>query len=81
MPLAGFMVSQGKFSLIGIIAAGTAGSVLGALPFYYIGRCINEERLKGLADRYGRWLTGQPQTKTSRNSAALPLHFCPTCPS
>ena len=57
MPLAGFMVSQGKFSLIGIIAAGTAGSVLGALPFYYIGRCINEERLKALADRYGRWLT------------------------
>jgi membrane protein DedA with SNARE-associated domain len=57
MPLAGFMVSQGKFSLIGIIAAGTAGSVLGALPFYYIGRWINEERLKALADRYGRWLT------------------------
>lgn len=57
MPLAGFMVSQGKFSLIGIIAAGTAGSVVGALPFYYIGRWINEERLKALADRYGRWLT------------------------
>jgi len=57
MPLAGFMVSQGKFSLIGIIAAGTAGSVLGALPFYYIGCWINEERLKALADRYGRWLT------------------------
>jgi membrane protein DedA with SNARE-associated domain len=57
MPLAGFMVSQGKFSLIGTIAAGTAGSVLGALPFYYIGRWINEERLKALADRYGRWLT------------------------
>ena len=31
MPLAGFMVTQEKFSLVGIIVAGTFGSVIGAL--------------------------------------------------
>lgn len=32
MPLAGFMVSQGKLSLAGIVLAGTIGSVLGHFP-------------------------------------------------
>lgn len=57
MPLAGFMVADGKFTFIGIIIAGTVGSVLGSLPFYYAGRAFGEERLKQLADRHGRWLT------------------------
>jgi membrane protein DedA with SNARE-associated domain len=46
MPLAGFMVTQNKFSLVGIIIAGTLGSVLGALPLYYLGK-----------KRHGKWLT------------------------
>jgi membrane protein DedA with SNARE-associated domain len=57
MPLAGFMVTQNKFSLAGIIIAGTLGSVLGALPLYYIGKKVGEDRLKRFADRYGKWLT------------------------
>jgi membrane protein DedA with SNARE-associated domain len=57
MPLAGYMVSQGKLSMVGIIVAGTIGSVLGALPLYYLGRKVGEERLKKLADRHGRWVT------------------------
>ena len=57
MPLAGYMVSQGKLSFAGVVVAGTIGSVLGALPFYYLGRVVSEDRLKELADRYGRWLT------------------------
>jgi membrane protein DedA with SNARE-associated domain len=57
MPLAGYMAAEGRLSLLGIVVAGTAGSVLGALPLYYLGRAIGEERLKKLADRYGRWLT------------------------
>ena len=31
--------------------------MLGALPLYYLGKKIGEERLKELADRHGRWLT------------------------
>jgi membrane protein DedA with SNARE-associated domain len=57
MPLAGYMAAQGKLSLFGIIVAGMTGSVLGALPFYYMGRKLGEDRLKEFADNHGRWLT------------------------
>lgn len=57
MPLAGFMVTQGRLSFVGVVAAGVVGSMLGTLPFYYLGRRMDEERLKTLADRHGRWLT------------------------
>jgi membrane protein DedA with SNARE-associated domain len=57
MPLAGYMVSRGQLSFAGVVAAGTVGSILGALPLYYLGRKVGEERLKELADRHGRWLT------------------------
>lgn len=57
MPLAGFMASQGKFAFAGVVLAGTVGSVLGALPSYFLGRAVGEERLKSLADAHGRWLT------------------------
>jgi membrane protein DedA with SNARE-associated domain len=49
MPLAGYMAAQGKLSLFGIILAGMAGSVFGALPLYYLGG-----RLGGLPERVCR---------------------------
>lgn len=57
MPLAGYMAGQGRLSFAGVVIAGTVGSILGALPLYYLGRKVGEERLKELADRHGRWLT------------------------
>jgi membrane protein DedA with SNARE-associated domain len=57
MPLAGYMAAQGTLSLFGIIVAGMTGSVLGALPLYYMGRKLGEDRLKQFADNHGRWLT------------------------
>lgn len=57
MPLAGFLVSQGKLSFAGVVAAGAVGSILGTLPFYYLGRKADKEKLKTLTERYGRWLT------------------------
>ena len=57
MPLAGYMVTQGKLTLWGIIVAGVIGSILGALPLYYVGRKFGAERLKSLADSHGCWLT------------------------
>ena len=57
MPLAGFMIADGKFTFFGVIIAGTVGSVLGSLPLYFAGRGFGEEHLKELADRHGRWLT------------------------
>lgn len=57
MPLAGYMVAEGQQHFVGVVIAGTVGSVLGALPLYYAGYFIGEERLKAFADKHGRWLT------------------------
>ena len=37
MPLSGFTVTQGKLNMQLVILAGTLGTVLGALPWYYVG--------------------------------------------
>jgi membrane protein DedA with SNARE-associated domain len=57
MPLAGFTVSQGKMNFALAVIAGVVGTILGALPWYYAGKLLGEERLKQLADKYGKWIT------------------------
>jgi len=57
MPLAGFTVTQGKLNVVYVILAGMVGSVIGALPWYYAGKQLGEDRLKKFADKYGKWLT------------------------
>ncbi|EAZ89647.1 DedA family protein [Crocosphaera chwakensis] len=57
MPLAGFVVTQGKLHFVSVVIAGVIGSVLGALPWYYLGKSLSLKHIKGLADRYGQWLT------------------------
>ncbi|MGF1537964.1 MAG: DedA family protein [Elainellaceae cyanobacterium] len=54
MPLAGFSVAQGKLGLVGVLVAGTVGSVAGALPWYWLGRSLGTDRLKRLVDNYGK---------------------------
>jgi membrane protein DedA with SNARE-associated domain len=56
MPFAGFLSGEGKLSFVGVVIAGTIGSVIGALPLYYVGRKVGSERLNSWADRHGRWL-------------------------
>lgn len=56
MPLAGFLTSQGKLSFFGVVIAGTAGSLLGNLALYYVGKKIGPERLNRWADQRGWWL-------------------------
>lgn len=56
MPLAGFAASRGKMSLAGVIIAGAMGSVLGALPLYYLARFAGEQKVKHWATKHGRWL-------------------------
>lgn len=60
MPLAGYLVAQDRMTLVGAVLAGTAGSMLGALLLYWLGRWYGEDRLKRFADRHGRWLTLSP---------------------
>ena len=57
MPFAGFVVARGDLNLVGVLLAGTAGSVAGALPWYYAAKVYGCERLKKLAARRARWLT------------------------
>lgn len=56
MPFAGFVTEQGELNFFGVVAAGTFGSILGTLPFYYLGRKIGKARLIQWADRHGHWL-------------------------
>jgi len=56
MPLAGFTVAQGKMNFFLAVLAGVAGTMLGALPWYYAGNLLTEQRLRRLADRYGKWV-------------------------
>jgi membrane protein DedA with SNARE-associated domain len=56
MPFAGFLAAKGEMNFIVVIAAGTVGSVLGALVLYGIGLWMDENRLRGLLQRYGKWI-------------------------
>ncbi|MBE9047953.1 DedA family protein [Pleurocapsales cyanobacterium LEGE 10410] len=57
MPLAGFAVTQGKLNFLFVVIAGTIGSVLGATPWYFLGKSWGLNRTKKIADRHGKWLT------------------------
>lgn len=56
MPFAGFLVGRGELSFVGVMVAGTAGAVLGALALYYIGYWAGEPLVRPFVRRYGRWL-------------------------
>lgn len=56
MPFAGFLVADGQYSFVGVVVAGTLGSVLGALVLYYFGRWSDERLVRRFVRRYGRFL-------------------------
>lgn len=56
MPFAGFKTARGPMTLLGVIIAGTIGSVLGGLPLYYAGHALGEDRLRRFIERYGKWV-------------------------
>jgi membrane protein DedA with SNARE-associated domain len=60
MPLAGFAAARGELGFFGVVLAGTAGSLAGALFWYEIGRRVGVERLRRWTGRHGRWLTMSP---------------------
>jgi membrane protein DedA with SNARE-associated domain len=60
MPLAGFAAARGDMNIIFVVLAGTAGSVLGALPWYYAGKIYGKDRISRMAARHGRWMTVTP---------------------
>jgi membrane protein DedA with SNARE-associated domain len=60
MPFAGFVAGRGQLTFIGILLAGTIGSLAGALFWYWVGRCVGHDRFKAFCARHGRWLTLSP---------------------
>ncbi len=60
LPLAGFVAGQGNANLIGMIAAATVGSVVGAWILYAIAAWIGRDRLHAFIARYGKWFGVKP---------------------
>jgi membrane protein DedA with SNARE-associated domain len=56
MSAAGYNVSRGDLTWWGAVLAGTAGAVVGGLPWYFLGYWIGTERLSAWCDRHGKWL-------------------------
>ena len=61
LPAAGMAARRGSLSLVGVILAASAGSLAGAVLWYFIGRWVGTERLRGWADRKGRYLGFSPK--------------------
>ncbi|MCH7336601.1 DedA family protein [Acinetobacter sp. NIPH 2699] len=56
MPSAGYTASKGDLRLIGVIIAGSIGSLLAAMLLYWIGRKIPQQHLFHIIERYGKYL-------------------------
>ena len=44
MPLGGFFVYQGTLNFYVLVFFGLLGTVIGALPWYYLGKLMNEKK-------------------------------------
>lgn len=61
IPLAGFAAAQGELNVIAVILIATTGSVVGCLPWYFLGKFCSAERLKRWSRTYGRIITVHPE--------------------
>lgn len=55
MPQAGYACAEGRLQLAPTIAAGTLGSVVGALPWYYDACWLGRARVDAAIERAGPW--------------------------
>ncbi|MBD2187014.1 DedA family protein [Pseudanabaena mucicola] len=58
MPLAGYTATfpNTQIQVIPAIIVGVLGTILGAIPWYYAGLLLGQNRLQLLASRYGKWI-------------------------
>ena len=66
MPLAGYLVAQGKLQLGPTILAGSLGTIVGTFPWYLLGLYANEEKLEANLRRHGAWF-GITATKVKKS--------------
>jgi membrane protein DedA with SNARE-associated domain len=55
MPFAGFVAARGDLNVVGVVIAGVVGSLVGTMPWYWLGRRVGRERLHRWVDAHGRW--------------------------
>ncbi len=56
MPLGGFFVYQEKLNFFILVFWGLFGTILGSLPWYYLGRLVNEKKLSRFLDKRGKYV-------------------------
>ncbi len=57
MPLAGYLVFEGKLTFAGVLIAGSIGSLIGTWIWYAVAARIGKDRVYHLVEKHGRWLT------------------------
>lgn len=68
MPAAGFAAARGDLNILLVIVAGTFGSVVGAMPLYYLGTLFNKERLMAFTKKYGKYVFVRPEDVLSSDA-------------
>ena len=56
MPLGGFFVYREKLNFFILIFWGLFGTILGSLPWYYLGKLVNEKKLSKFLDKRGKYV-------------------------
>ena len=56
MPLGGFFVYQQKLNFYILVFWGLFGTIMGSLPWYYLGKLVNEKKLSNFLDKRGKYL-------------------------
>lgn len=58
MPLAGYTATlpNSQIQVIPAISVGVIGTIVGAIPWYYAGLLLGQQRLQLLVGRYGKWI-------------------------
>lgn len=56
LPFGGFMTISSGLTIPGVLIASTAGSLLGAVILYWIGRLLDVGRMERIVDRWGKWI-------------------------
>ena len=56
MPLGGFFVYQQKLNFYILVFWGLLGTIAGSIPWYYLGRLVNEKRLSNFLDKRGKFI-------------------------
>ncbi len=56
MPLGGFFVYQQKLNFYILVLWGVLGTIAGSIPWYYLGKLVNEKKLSNFLDKRGKFI-------------------------